>query len=189
MAFKDYEPEWAYLVVSPETLASFRSANFVDETTVVDGNINFNTIFNGKFRLITTRANQSLSSAELAKINGGAGIDVVGTKTSFIVLPGAIAMEQLMVPDATEVYRDANKYKGGGTTSIWNRWGYVLAPAGYDWNGSKTAFPSDADYMGVVEGGVTKALTAASVIASTRGVWTRKTQSALSLGILPVFHS
>jgi hypothetical protein len=189
MAFKDYEPEWAYLVVSPETLASFRSANFVDETTVVDGNINFNTIFNGKFRLITTRANQSLSSAELAKINGGAGIDVVGTKTSFIVLPGAIAFEQLTVPDATEVYRDANKYKGGGTTSIWNRWGYVLAPAGYDWNGSKTAFPSDADYMGVVEGGVTKALTAASVIASTRGVWTRKTQSALSLGILPVFHS
>jgi hypothetical protein len=189
MAFKDYEPDWAYLVVSPETLASFRSANFVDETTIVDGNINFNTIFNGKFRLITTRASQSLSSAELTKINTGAGVDVVGTKTSFIVLPGAIAMENLTVPDSVEVYRDANKYKGGGTTSIWNRWGYVLAPAGYDWNGAKTAFPSDADYMGVVEGGVTKALTAASVIGSTRGVWTRKTQSALSLGILPVFHS
>jgi hypothetical protein len=189
MAFKDYEPDWAYLAVSPETLASFRSANFVDETTIVDGNINFNTIFNGKFRLITTRASQSLSSAELTKINTGAGVDVVGTKTSFIVLPGAIAMENLTVPDSVEVYRDANKYKGGGTTSIWNRWGYVLAPAGYDWNGAKTAFPSDADYMGVVEGGVTKALTAASVIGSTRGVWTRKTQSALSLGILPVFHS
>jgi hypothetical protein len=189
MAFKDYEPDWAYLVVSPETLASFRSANFVDETTVVDGNVNFNTIFNGKFRLITTRASQSLSSAELAKINSGAGVDVVGTKTSFIVLPGAIAMEQLMVPDATEVYRDANKYKGGGTTSIWNRWGYVLAPAGYDWAGAKTAFPSDADYMGITEGGTSKALTAASVIANARGTWTRKTQSALSLGILPVFHS
>jgi hypothetical protein len=189
MAFKDYEPEWAYLVVSPETLASFRSANFVDETTIVDGNVNFNTIFNGKFRLITTRASQSLSSAELNKVNGGAGIDVVGTKTSFIVLPGAIAMEQLAVPDATEITRDGNKYKGGGTTSIWNRWGYVLAPAGYDWNGAKTAFPSDADYMGIVEGGTSKALTAAAVIANARGTWTRKTQSALSLGILPVFHS
>jgi hypothetical protein len=98
-------------------------------------------------------------------------------------------MEQLAVPDATEITRDGNKYKGGGTTSIWNRWGYVLAPAGYDWNGAKTAFPSDADYMGIVEGGTSKALTAAAVIANARGTWTRKTQSALSLGILPVFHS
>lgn len=189
MAFKDYEPDWAYLVVSPETLASFRSANFVDETTVVDGNINFNTIFNGKFRLITTRAAQSLSSAELAKVNLGAGVDVVGTKTSFIVLPGAIAMEQLTVPDSVEVFRDANKYKGGGTTSIWNRWGYVLAPAGYDWNGSKTAFPSDADYMSVNTGGTITTLAAATVGTTTKGIWTRKASSALSLGILPVFHS
>jgi hypothetical protein len=194
MAFKDYEPEWAYLIVSPETMASFRSANFVDETTIVDGNINFNTIFNGKFRLITTRAAQSLSAAELTMLRTGAGAGASTTfaankKTSFIVLPGAIAMEQLMVPDSVEVYRDANKYKGGGTTSIWNRWGYVLAPAGYDWNGAKTEFPSDANYMGVVEGGTSKALTATTAIANARGTWTRKAASALSLGILPVFHS
>jgi hypothetical protein len=194
MAFKDYEPEWAYLIVSPETMASFRSANFVDETTIVDGNINFNTIFNGKFRLITTRAAQSLSAAELTMLRTGAGVGAATTfaankKTSFIVLPGAIAMEQLTVPDSVEVYRDANKYKGGGTTSIWNRWGYVLSPAGYDWNGAKTEFPSDANYMGVVESGTSKALTATGTIANARGTWTRKTASALSLGILPVFHS
>jgi hypothetical protein len=191
MAFKDYEPDWAYLVVSPETMASFRSANFVDETTIVDGNVTFNTIFNGKFRLITTRAAQSLSSAELTMLNSGAGVDLnaASTKTSFIVLPGAIAMESLMVPDSTEVFRDANKYRGGGTTSIWSRWGYVLAPAGYNWNGAVTEFPSNANYMGVVEGSTSKALTAATTIASVRGTWQRKASSALSLGILPVFHA
>ena len=36
MAWKDYEPEYAYLVVSPETLASFRSANMVDDVGVVE---------------------------------------------------------------------------------------------------------------------------------------------------------
>jgi hypothetical protein len=43
--------------------------------------------------------------------------------------------------------------------------------------------------MGVVESGTSKALTATGTIANARGTWTRKTQSALSLGILPVFHS
>jgi hypothetical protein len=124
-------------------------------------------------------------------LNSGAGVNLndASTKTSFIVLPGAIAMESLMVPDSTEVFRDANKYKGGGTTSIWSRWGYVLAPAGYNWNGATTEFPSNAGYMGVVEGGTSKALTAATTIASVRGTWQRKASSALSLGILPVFHA
>jgi hypothetical protein len=189
MAFKDYEPDWAYLVVSPETLASFRSANFVDEDRVTEGNVNFQTIFNGKFRLITTRAAQSFASAELTKINTGAGVDILGTKTSYIVLPGSIAMESLVVPDSVEITRDGNKYKGGGVTSVWNRWGYVLAPAGYDWRGKTTEFPSDANYMGVVEGAAFSSITAATTIANVRGTWTRKTTSALSLGILPVFHS
>lgn len=189
MAYKDYEPEYAYLVTSPEIMASLRSANLVDETPVVDGNITFNTIFQGKFRIIQTRATQSLASAELAKLNAGAGVNIVGTKTSFIVLPGAIAMKGLNVPDSVEITRNGNAYKGGGTTTIWYRWGFVLAPAGYDWNGEKEAFPADADYMSVVEGGVQKTLTAVTSTDAAAGVWSRKTTSALSLGILPVFHS
>lgn len=189
-AYKDYEPEYAYLVTSPEVMASLRSANLVDSTTVADGNIEFSTIFNGKFRLIQTRAAQSLSSAELTKINGADGVNVAGTKTSFIVLPGALAMAGLAVPEQTEIYRDGRAYQGGGATSIWYRWGYVLHPAGYNWAGSQDAFPSDADYMKVVEGGSQTALTAASDgLADTTGVWTRKATSALSLGILPVFHA
>ena len=190
MAYKDYEPEYFYLVVSPEIVASLRSANLVDSIVVTDGNVNFNTIFQGKFRLIQTRASQGFSSAELAKINSAAGIDIVGTKTSFVVLPGAIAMAPLAVPDSTEIYRNANAYKGGGVTSIWYRWGYVLAPAGYDWKGATNKFPSDAEYKYVVESGTPKALTAcADGLSGVIGTYARKTESALSLGILPIFHS
>jgi hypothetical protein len=188
MAYKDYEPEYAYLVTSPEVMASLRSANLVDSDRVRDGNVNFQTIFDGKFRLIQTRANQSFLTAERTAINTGAGVDITGTKTSFIVLPGALAMEGLMVPDEVEITRDGNAYKGGGVTSIWYRWGYVLAPAGYDWNGSEDEFPEDVDYSAVMEGGTSKAITAITTIANVRGTWVRKTKSALSLGILPVFH-
>jgi len=189
MAYKDYEPEYCYLVTSPAIMASLRSANLVDQDGVVDGNIKFETIFKGKFRLLLTRANQSLSTAELAMINTGAGVDIVGTKTSFIVLPGAIAFKPLAVPDPVEITRNGNAYNGGGVTSIWNRWGYVLAPAGYDWTGPDTAFPNDATYMGVHEGSTFGPLTGVTTIANARGNWTRKAASALSLGILPVFHA
>jgi hypothetical protein len=189
MAFKDYEPEYAYLITSPAVMASFRSANLVDQTTITEGNIDFQTIFGGKFRLVQTRAVQSLASGERTTINTGAGVDIVGTKTSFLVLPGALAFKPLAVPDPVEIYRDANKYKGGGRTDIWYRWGYVFAPAGYDWAGSTDEFVSDANYMAITEGGTQKELTTVGTIANARGVWNRKFTSALSLGILPIFHS
>jgi hypothetical protein len=190
MAYKDYEPDYAYLVTSPQMIAAFRSANLVDQDKVTDGEVEFETIFSGKFRLIKTRATQSFSSAELTRINTGAGVDIVGTKTSFIVLPGAIAFKGLEVPDPVEIYRDARKYKGGGVTSIWHRWGFVTHPTGYTWNGGTSSFPTDAEYGYVVESGTPKAVgSATSGLASTTGTWVRKTNSALSLGILPVFHS
>jgi len=189
MGFKDYEPDWLYLVTSPAVLASLRSANLVDETKVSEGNITFDTIFGGKFRLIQTRANQSLSSAQLTKLNTGAGVDLVGTKTSFLVLPNALAFEPLTVPTPVEIFRDGRAYKGGGATDIWYRWGYVLHPKGYNWAGAVTAFPTDADYMKSATGGTPEDLTAATVGVTTTGTWIRKATSALSLGILPVFHA
>ena len=190
MGYKDYEPAYAYLAITPETFASFRSANLVDADRVMDGTVEFSTIYNGKFRLLVTRSNQAFTSTELTKINTGAGVDIVGTKASFIILPGAVAMETLNVPTPVEIERKASAYKGGGTTTIWNRWGYVMAPAGYDWAGSEQAFPTNQDYYSVLEGGIQKALSAVAsgTLASTTGVWTRKSFSALSLGILPVFH-
>lgn len=190
MAYKDYEPDYAYLITSPEVFASIRSANLVDEDRIVDGNLSFSTIFQGKFRLLQTRASQGFSAAELAKITTGAGPNITGTKTSFIVLPGAIAMSSLPVPDSVEIERDAKAFSGGGTTSIWYRWGYVLAPAGYSWIGSETAFPSDAEYSYAIENDVPMALTSvADNLADTTGTWERKFESVLSLGILPIFHA
>lgn len=192
MAWKDYEPPYAYVITSPQMMASFRSANLVDQTTVTEANVTFSTIFGGKFRIIQTRASQGFSGTEMTKINTGSGsIDIAGPNVSFIVLPGALAMERLAVPDPVEIDRNAAAYFGGGTTSIWRRWGYVLAPAGYDWGGDDDSFPSNLTYGYAVEGGSPKELTTVSSgsLASTTGSWIRKASSALSLGILPVFHS
>jgi hypothetical protein len=172
-------------------MASLRSANLVDEDRITEGNINFNTIFQGKFRLIQTRADMALSSTFLTKINTGAGVDIVGTKTSFIVLPGAIAVESLNVPEPVEIQRIAGKYKGGGTTEIWNRWGYIMHPQGYKWMGSEDVFADPTSYQYAVDndGGVASPFSDASIaIADARGTWLRKFGSALALGILPVFH-
>lgn len=191
MAWKDYEPDFAYLVVSPETLASLRSANLVDDVKVTEANVVFDTIFGGKFRLIQTRAAQSFSGAQLTKLNTGAGVDINAgsVKTSFIVLPGAVAMEPLNIPAPVEIFRDARAYNGGGSTDIWYRWGYVAHPGGYDWVGSTTAFPDDAAYQYSVTGGTPEVFTGATVGVTTTGTWKRKAASALSLGILPVFHA
>jgi len=207
MAWKDYEPEYAYLVASPAVVASLRSANLVDSDRVEDGSVMFNTIFNGKLRLIQTRASQGIDSTDLARLAGGHGLSITGVNTSFIVLPGALAMASLSIPEPVEIQRVAAAYQGGGTTSIWNRWGYVIAPAGYNWSGSAEAFPSDADYGKVLsitgvptlfkgtlgDEGSSNTLSnnaiAASSTAWVRGTWTRKATSVLSLGILPVFHA
>jgi hypothetical protein len=196
MAFKDYEPEWAYLITSPQTMASLRSANLIDSDKVTDGNIDFSTIYSGKFRLISTRASQNFTGAEITDVNGGDGVDMSaadGTlKTSFLVLPGAIAMEPLTVPMPVEIGRTANAYHGGGTSEIWYRWGYIAHPAGYDWVGETDEFASDASYAYTNQGGTIQTLAASSTadatLQSTTGVWDRKTSSALSLGILPIFH-
>ena len=190
MAYKDHEPEYAYLITSPQVVASLRSANLVDQTPVVDGNITFNTIFNGKFRLIQTRASQGFSNAELTKINTFGGVNIVGSRTSFIVLPGSLAMAALGVPDPVEIVRNGDAFKGGGTTTVWYRWGYVLAPAGYSWKGKDTEFPSDDAYRSVVNAqGQPMMVTDVADGATVLPTWERKFSSALSLGILPVFHS
>jgi hypothetical protein len=194
-AYKDYEPEYAYLVTSPEMMASLRSANLVDQDRVRDGNVEFNTIFQGKFRLIQTRANAGLTAAEITKLrtHGTAAAKITdGVKTSYIVLPGALAMRQLAIDEPTEIDRNASAYLGGGTTQIWYRWGYVIAPVGYDWNGSEGEFPSDTKYQ-YVKQATMKPVTGGGAVTDglveAVGTWQRKTASALSLGILPVFHS
>lgn len=192
MAYKDYEPEYMYLAASPQQIAQFRQANLIDTDRITDGNINFETLFGGKFRLIATRANQGLGSSWMSELTSStSGVALNGTKTTFLIHPGAIAMQELAVEVPVEFERKAAAYQGGGTTDIWYRWGYVMAPAGYDWRGAEDAFPSDADYAGYrFDGAVSKPTPAAPDLTagSVTGVWERKFSSALSLGILPIFH-
>ena len=162
MFWKDYEPDYAYILTSPETLADFRSANLVDETKITDGNLEFQTLFGGKFRILLTRSSQGNYSS-LANVNDQS------TKTTFIVKAGAIAFHPIDIQVPTEVDRNAAAYLGGGTTNIWYRYGFVAHPLGYDWVGSTSQFASN---------------TALAAGAS----WNRKFDP-LNLGILPIFHS
>jgi len=162
-AFKDYEPDFMYIVTSPEVLAEMRAANLVDDTMVVDGNLEFSTIFGGKFRIVLTRANQMIAGAATGDLNAES------SKCTFIVKPGSVAAANLGLPVPVEVDRDAASYTGGGSTNVWYRWGYVMHPMGYDWAGSTTAFATNANF-------------------GTGASWARKMDS-LNLGILPIFHA
>ena len=161
--FKDHEPDFMYLVTSPEVMAEMRAANLVDEDRVTDGSLEFSTVFGGKFRLVMTRANQMISGYSAGDLNAQS------TKCSFVIKPGSVAAQAIAMPTPVEVDRSAASYLGGGSTNVWYRWGYVNHPMGYDWAGATAAFATNAT-MGA----------AAS--------YTRK-MDALNLGILPIFHA
>jgi hypothetical protein len=162
MGFKDYEPDFVYMVTSPEMMADLRAANLIDETPITDGNLTFQTIFGGKFRLILTRAAQG-------NFAGSAIVNPQSTQTTFLVKPGSIAWVPIPIETPTEVDRNPRAYRGGGTTQIWYRFGYVGHPMGYDWKGNTDRFADNASYR----------------VAAN---WDRKYE-ALNLGILPIFHS
>jgi hypothetical protein len=161
-AFKDYEPDYMYMVTSPENLAELRAANLVDTVVVTDGNLTFQTIFGGKFRLILTRAAQGDLSAT-------ANVNDRSVKTTFICKPGAISFTPIPLDVPVEVQRLADLYTGGGSTNVWNRWGFVVHPWGYDWAGATNAFATDT-------------------LFGTAASWGRKLDY-LALGILPIFHA
>ena len=162
MAYKDHEPDFMYLVTSPEIMAEMRAANLVDETMITDGNMNFNTIFGGKFRLVMTRASQR-ATTEAGDVNAQS------TKCSFVIKPQSVAAANVTVPTPVEVDRNAASYTGGGSTNVWYRYGFIMHPQGYDWSGATNAFATN---------------TTLGAAAS----WSRK-MDALNLGILPIFHS
>lgn len=185
MGFKDYEPPYAYLVANPELLADIRSANLVDSDPVQDGNLELETIFQGKFRLIKSRANMQLNATEQGKIDGYSGLS--GSKLSFLILPGAIAFENLQMDEPVGTESSASANKGFGMHQLWFRWGYVAHPAGYSWAGPDNAFVPQNGYDWVKESSTWKTLSTVSGTADT-GIWARKASSVLNLGILPIIH-
>jgi hypothetical protein len=162
MFWKDYEPEYVYMITSPEVLADLRSKNLVDQDRIRDGNLDLPTLYNGKFRLILSRTNQGNLAAS-------ANVNDRSTKTTFLVKPGSLFYRDINPPVPTEIERDASAYMGGGTTSIWYRYGFIAHPAGYDWVGASNTFATN---------------TTLAAAAS----WER-TVDPLNLGILPIFHA
>jgi len=163
MGFKDHEPDFMYLVTSPEVMAEMRAANLVDQTRVQDGNMEFDSIFGGKFRLVMTRANQRISGESAGDLNAQSD------KCSFIIKPESVSFAPVNAPTPVEVDRDAASYTGGGSTNIWYRYGFIMHPMGYDWAGATNAFATNTNF-------------------GSGSSWTRK-MDALNLGILPIFHS
>jgi len=191
--YKDYEPDYAYLVATPAMMADLRSANLVDDTGVEDGGIMFETIFQGKFRLIKSRANMGFSSAELTALNankpGGGGVALAGKQVAFIVLPGAIGFKDLSIDVPVEAKRNASSFNGMGSTEMWYRWGYVAHPVGYSWIGKRDNFVADSQYSKVSgDAGATWIDLSTSAATGTTGAWRREATSAVSLGILPIFY-
>jgi len=162
MAYQDYEDDYFYLITSPEMLADFRGANLVDEDPIEDGNLMFQTIYGGKFRLLLSRTNQG-------DRGGDTNVNEFSKKTTLIVREGAISFTDIEAPNPVELDRNASSYLGGGNTEMWHRWSHVVHPAGYDWSGATNRFPEYSDYEAAAS-------------------WNR-TSDVLNLGILPIFHS
>ena len=197
LGMADYEPDYCYMIASPELMTQLRIANLVDQTKVTEGNLQFDTIFSGKFRLLMSRTNQG-------DFSGSDGVTNGSDKTTYLVKPGALEMAMLSIPMPVEMFRDANTYSGSGSTDIWYRWGYVVHLMGYDWAGSSTRFAiNGTSSTGLADAGddVTRDSTAtingvtyeASQTSgggalNAGGSWTRKFDM-LNLGILPIFHS
>jgi hypothetical protein len=162
MAFGDYEPDYMYMITSPEMMADLREANLVDETMIEDGNLTFQTIFGGKFRLLLTRSAQG-------NVASSANVNDRSTKTTFIVKPRALSFSPIPIEMDVEIDRNASSYYGGGNTEVWYRWAHIMHPMGYSWAGSTTAFANQTSYGAAAS-------------------WSR-VADPLNLPILPIFHS
>ena len=166
--YGDLEPEFMYLIVDPETFYDMRIANLLDEQDrITDGNIQFDTILQGKIRVFVTRTqlgdNSPSTNAANNRVNSGS------SKTSLLCLPGSISMVDLPMVNPVEFDSDASVGRGTGNREAWYRWGYVMHPRGYTWAGSKTAFATNANYAAAAS-------------------WTRK-EVVGNLGVLPIFHA
>ena len=183
--YGDVEPDYFYLVIDPLTYADMRSANLLDLTDrVTDGNIEFDTILNGKFRLIVTR-NTALSGKNALGTQGTTQpINAGSVRTSLLMLPGSISMQPIAVPNPVAFNQYEEFGSGSGKRFAWYRWGYVMHPVGYSWTGAVTGFGKN----GVAANNTSIAGTADSAYNNAAN-WTRKVVSVAELGIFPIFHA
>ena len=193
--YKDLESPYYYLSLDLTNYLNVRLANLLDTDKVVEGNVVFDTILNGKFRLLPSRTTPVFTSAELTKINGGAGVNLAGTKVSFIIRPEAISYNECTMMLPFEVDRKPSSYQGGGSTITWHRWGHVMHPWQYDWAGSTKEPASDRAILSQVldstddDGDPPKAITAITSFDTALPLYVPKAYNRITQAILPVFHT
>ena len=188
--YADLEPEFFYLIVQPSVYQDMRSANLLAEADrITDGNLQFDTLFNGMFRIVQSRTNLGNYST-MGTQGTTQPVNKGSVKTSLIALPGAISMLDVAQPVPVEFDRDASKGTGSGKSDAWYRWGYVMHPRGYTWSGAKAfANNSDATASRSTQGAITgynyEPSNAAQKIVSP---WSRK-ENVANWGLLPIFHA
>ena len=167
--FADLEPDFFYLVISPETYQDIRAANLLDnQDRISDGNIQLDTLLQGKFRLLVTRS-LSNGNFNFAGTSIDNPLNQGSTKTSYLMLPGALYQSDVVVPNPVAFDADESVGRGSGNREIWYRWGNIYHPRGYTWAGAVNTFATNASYQ-------------------ADSAWTRK-ETVGNMGILPIHHS
>ena len=184
--FSDVEPEFFYLVIQPSVYNELRSANLIDQQDrITDGNIQFETLLGGKFRIIVSRTG-------LGAYGTRANVNTGSTKTSLLMLPGALSMTDVSVPNPVAFDNNESVGRGSGNREAWYRWGYVMHPRGYTWNGSKSAFVNNADAttrtaQSAIDGYDYSGTVIGTGVGARTSPWGR-VENVGNLGILPIFH-
>ena len=203
--FSDVEVPFMYLIIDPRTYLDIQLANLLDEDHVTDGNITMRTVLNGAYRLIVTRTSLGdyATGAQAHTAANGYVDDAVtdqkvainkgSTRTSILARPDAVAFVPMGVNRPVAVDRDESTGRGAGRDEIWYRWGGIMHPYGYSWNGYKQAFARNDDIASSAT--ISPAYGGSSSDSKTRqrgysgaANWER-VESAGNLRLLPVFHS
>lgn len=168
MAWGEKEDSYYYLVVDNKTLTAIRSLNMTDQTRVVDGEVEFETILSGKFRLIARNEPPAVvPGAHLATPTNA--VTEFSTRASYVIEPGAFAFRRIPIEVPIEAHTNPAAYRGAGEKSIWTRVSHVIHPYGMSWAGATNAFPSQSDL-------------------ATGTNWSVE-YSGTNLAILPIFHA
>lgn len=178
--FGDQDPEFFYLVISPETYQDIRSANLVDQDSISDGNVNVPTLLGGKFRILVTQ--------NVAGHNFSTAANIDGTKTSYLMMPGFIHESAIAVPNPVAFDADESMGRGAGQRELWYRWGNVYHPQGYTWQGSTSAFAQNTETRLTGASTLLTSFYNTSLVAAAPTSYARK-ETVGNLGILPIFHA
>ena len=156
----DREP--LYLVTDEVEYGKLTEANLIGREAVEDGNITFDTILNGRVRLI-------VAPFTFDNLGTETQTNTASTKTSFLVRSGGFAYRPLPELTRFRIAQEPLQGNAGGVQYSIAQNGFVLVPKGYSWAGSTAATIEDPQDLNV----------AAS--------WTKRV-SGNSHYILPILH-